>query len=292
MSTPEELKARHAERLRNFGLSLPEELGSGAALLQEHLSEEQLERWAETGVEMANHALRSWETAEEFFKTSHRVVPALSFVELMDWAAIATSLSDRSPVMAAAFVRATPGVLEHIPAGELDPWARQGERLCRDNWKSIALSSLFFQVSPRLIGSLSLAHLGALAEVMDALTERSYELSTTCLEGAAEIFEALPSADHRPFLDFARVITRASWTDVRLYFDRGPALAAADRRRTARPLPGAGRPRYPPTRAGEASRSSTPPPSRSASCRRTSMPGCSSSPASWPRLARSRRWST
>ena len=224
MSTAEELKTRHTARLRNFGLSLPEELANGAALLQEHVSTEELERWAETGVAMANHALRSWETAEEFFRTSHRVAPVVSFAELMDWAAVATSLADRSPVMAAAFVRATPGALEQLPAGELDPWARQGERLCRGNWKSIALSSLFFDASPRLLGSLSLTHLGELAEVLDALTDRSYELATTCLEGAGDIFEALPPEDHRPFLDFARVITRASWADIRLYFERGPGL--------------------------------------------------------------------
>ncbi len=34
-------------------------------------------------------------------------------------------------------------------------------------------------------------------------------------------------ADREPFLNFARAVTRASWADTRLYFERGPKMLAA-----------------------------------------------------------------
>jgi enoyl-CoA hydratase/carnithine racemase len=68
---------------------------------------------------------------------------------------------------------------------------------------------------------------GRFVDIVDQLTERSYELATTCLENAPAIFAGLSEADREPFLRFARAVTRASWADTRLYFDRGPRLLEA-----------------------------------------------------------------
>ena len=224
MSAAQILTARFAAELRGFGASLPDDFSEAALALQGHLSEEELERWAETGVALANHSLRSWEAATEYFRASPQLVQALDFEQLMAWAAVASDLSERSSVVAAAFLKATPEALPRMHPRDIEPWARHGERLCRGNWKSVALSSLYFTVSPRLLESLTLDHLDRLVEVVDALTERSYELATTCLEGAGTIFGELDQSDREPFLRFAHAVTRASWADTRLYFERGPAL--------------------------------------------------------------------
>ena len=226
MSVADGLTERYAAELRGFGASLPDEFGAGVRALERAFSEQELDRWAQTGVRLANHSLRSWEAAAEYFRSSPELASRLSPDQIEQWAELAIELSARSALMAAAFLKATPRLLEQVPVEDLEPWARQGEGLCRGNWKSIALSSLYYQASPRLLESLTLAALGELIVVIDSLTERSYELATSCLEGAGDIFAGLDPGDREPFLDFARSVTRASWADTRLYFERGPKLLA------------------------------------------------------------------
>ncbi|MSQ41538.1 MAG: VWA domain-containing protein [Dehalococcoidia bacterium] len=224
MTAAEQLRERYAAELRGFGSSLPEDFGAAAAELAPRFSAQQLELWAQAGVALANYSLRSWEASAEYFRASPQVASAMRFEQLMAWARIATELAERSSVVSAAFLKATPEVLEHLPPWQLEPWARQGERLCRGNWKSIALCALYFSSSPRLLAAMSLQRLGELVAVVDALTERSYELATTCVEHAPQIFGALAPRDHEPFLRFAQAVTRVSWADTRLYLERGPAL--------------------------------------------------------------------
>ena len=219
-----ELQARYARDLKGFGASLLDDLAFGLAGLESRFDEAQLDRWAKAGVELADHSLRSWEASAEYFRASPQVAERLSFEEIEHWLALATDLATESSLMAAAFLKATPSVLEHLSNDDLDTWSEQGGRLCRGNWKSIALAGLYFQHSPRLLGSLSLDAVGRLVDIIDQLTERSYELANSVLEGAGDIFERLAPADRGPFLAFARAVTRASWADTRLYFERGPKL--------------------------------------------------------------------
>ncbi|MPZ98448.1 MAG: VWA domain-containing protein [Dehalococcoidia bacterium] len=224
MTLSADLTAQYASELRGFGASLPDDFARGIEGVSPSLDEVQLERWARAGVELANSSLRSWEAAAEYFRASPAVARELTFDQLLQWVDLATELSGRSSLMSAAFLKGTPEALDHLGSDDLDAWSRQGDRLCRGNWKSIALSALYFQVSPRLLESLPLDSIGRLVDIVDQLTERSYELATTCLESAPPIFAALAPADRAPFLAFARAVTRASWADTRLYFERGPRL--------------------------------------------------------------------
>ncbi len=224
MSAVADLSTRYAADLKGFGASLPLDLDVGLAGLEGQLGPEQLDRWVRGGVALANHSLRSWEAASEYFRASPAVSRRLSFEELEHWLELATELAGDSSLMATAFVKGTPEALEQIGMDDLDEWAAQGGRLCRGNWKSIALAGLYFQHSPRLLASLSLASVGRLVDIIDQLTERSYELANSVLESAAGIFERLAPGDREAFLSFARAVTRASWADTRLYFERGPKL--------------------------------------------------------------------
>lgn len=231
--TTAELQARYANELKGFGASLPDDLAAGLAGLESSFDDGQLERWAQGGVDLANHSLRSWEAAAEYYRASPQVAAKLSVAEIEHWLELATGLATESSLMAAAFLKATPAALAELQTTELDAWSQQGGRLCRGNWKSIALAGLYFQHSPRLLGSLPLASVGRLVDIIDQLTERSYELANSVLEGAGDIFEHLAAPDREPFLAFARAVTRASWADTRLYFERGPKLlegVAADQR--------------------------------------------------------------
>ena len=101
---------------------------------------------------------------------------------------------------------------------------RMGEKLNHGNWKSIALAAAYFDMSARLLEHLTLENVQELVEVIDLLSERSYQLATSCLEDAPALFDGLDYPDRRPFLDFAKSLTRASWADTRLLFERGPSL--------------------------------------------------------------------
>ena len=131
--------------------------------------------------------------------------------------------------MAAAYFRASPGALPHLSGPRLARWATMGQRLYRGNWKSISLSSVFFSASPGLLGQLSLDELERLVTVVDTLADRSYELATSCLDAAPNLFSMLERRDRRAFLDFATVISQSSWADARLYFEKGhTSLAGID----------------------------------------------------------------
>ena len=224
MSSAADLSIKYADALRGFGASLPDDFAAAATGVEEQLTEEQLERWAAAGIALTRHSLRSWEAAAEYFRASPRMVRLVDFDDVMRWVQLGTALSDRSSLMAAAFLKAAPDVMGRLPADQLEAWSQQGERLCRGNWKSIALSSLYFSGSARLLDSFSLPSLDRLVDVVEVLTERSYELATTCLESSGDIFAGLAVDDREPFLAFARAVTRASWADTRLYFERGPKL--------------------------------------------------------------------
>ncbi|MBM4409900.1 MAG: VWA domain-containing protein [Chloroflexi bacterium] len=224
MSIADDLTTRYAADLRGFGAALPDDFATGVRAMATLLPETAVEAWAKAGVELANSSLRAWEAAAEYFRASPALVDRLGVEGIARWVVLATDLSSRSSLIAAQFLKSTPDALAVLQPDDLDEWAQQGDRLCRGNWKSIALSQLYFQVSPALFQSLPLASVSRLVDIVDQLTERSYEVATTALEGAVQIFAGLPAVDREPFLRFARAVTRASWADTRLYFERGPRL--------------------------------------------------------------------
>ena len=244
MSVADELAPRYAQQLSGFGPTLPEDLATGARALEPRLTPQQLEQWAAAGVALASHSLRSWEAAGEYFRVSPRLIPAFSFEELIDWSVVAGELAESSSMIAAAFVHATPDVLQPLqgadvgdlgimgewvgrPGEQVRPWAALGKRLAHGNWKSVALAASFFEQSPVLLHALPMDAVGDLVDVVDRLSERSYQLAASCLERSGELFEALAPPDRRPFLEFAAAVAEASWADTRLYFERGPALISS-----------------------------------------------------------------
>ena len=243
MSAADAVVARYEAELRGFGPTLPDDLASGVRALEQRLSDEQLDQWAAAGVALASHSLRSWEAAAEYFRVSPQLIPAFSFEELLGWAEVARELTESSSMIAAAFVRATPGVLRPLqdaddhdlgimgewvgrPGEQVRPWAALGQRLAHGNWKSVALAASFFEQSPALLASLPLDAVRELVEVVDRLSERSYQLAASCLERSGDLFDSLAPPDRRAFLEFASAVGRASWADTRLYFERGPSLLA------------------------------------------------------------------
>ena len=246
MSVADTLADRYEAELQSHGVGLRDEFLEAARELEDMLTPEDFEVWAERGAVLASQSLRSWEAAVEFFRASPEVSRLIPFDLLVRWSESAERLSEQSPLVAAAYLRATPAVVQALPADpdfdigiqgenitqqtiirtDLDSWAMAGERLHQGNWKSIALTVLFFDESPKIFSGLSMPQVDQLVDVLVVLAERSYQLATTCLEASGALFEELDFHDREPFLQFAAALSRSSWADTRLYFERGPELVS------------------------------------------------------------------
>ena len=225
MSLSEHL-AETEQRLGRYASSLPAEFRRAERSVSALLPEEHLRLWAEEGLTLASHSIRSWEAAAEFFRVSPEVLQALGFPLFMRWARQGRHLAEHSSLVAAAYFRASPGSVPHLAGPHLAQWAALGQRLYKGNWKSISLASVFFSASPGLLRHLSVPEVERLVSVVDSLAERSYELAASCLDAAPHLFDMLEESDHGPFLDFAAAIAQASWADARLYFERGHSSLA------------------------------------------------------------------
>jgi len=220
MDLPEHLTETE-QRLRRYASTLPAEFRQAAQEVSTLLSQEELRLWAEEGLALASHSLRSWEAASEFFRASPEVLRALGFPLFLRWARQGRDLTEHSSLVAAAYFRASPESVPHLSGPHLAQWATLGQRLYKGNWKSISLASVFFSASPGLLRHLSVPEIERLVSVVDSLAERSYELASSCLDAAPHLFGMLDKSDRASFLDFAAAIAQASWADARLYFEKG-----------------------------------------------------------------------
>ncbi len=211
-------------KLEVHSASLAQEYRDAAVALRPVLSEEDFRTWADEGVDLASHSLRSWEAAVDYFRVSPEVLRALPSAAFRRWAHAGRGLAEYSSVVAASYFRATPKSLAYLDAESVVEWASLGQRLYKGHWKSISLATVYFSASPNLLPSLSLGEMARLVSLVEAVAERSYELATACLDSAPHLFASLSKADRAPFLTLAQAVGEASWADVRICFERAPNL--------------------------------------------------------------------
>ena len=125
------------------------------------LSEQDYRTWAEEGVELAGHSLRSWEAAAEYYRVSAEVMRALPSAAFRRWAHASRDLAEYSSVVAAAYLKASPQGVPFLGEDQLVEWAALGQRLYKGHWKSISLASGYFGASPGLLATLTLRRDGA-----------------------------------------------------------------------------------------------------------------------------------
>jgi hypothetical protein len=188
------------------------------------LSEHDFRTWAEEGVELAGHSLRSWEAAAEYYRVSAEVMRALPSATFRRWAHASRDLAEYSSVVAAAYLKASPKAVPFLAEDQLVEWAALGQRLYKGHWKSISLASGYFGASPGLLATLTLGEMARLVALIEQVAERSYELAGACLDASPGLFAALEKRDRAPFLTLAAAVGDASWADVRICFERSPNL--------------------------------------------------------------------
>ena len=216
--------AEAERRLASHSASVVEEFRRALDELRPGLSEPGLRSWVEEGLTLAEHSLRSWEAAAEYFRVSPQVVRPLTPAAFRRWVHAGRDLAEHSSVVAAAYFRASPRTVAYLDEHRITEWAMLGQHLYRGHWKSISLASMFFAAGPGLLPLLTMEQLARLTALIEAVAERSYELASDCLDAAPHLFGTLEREDRTPFLALAGAVADASWADVRQLFQRGASL--------------------------------------------------------------------
>ncbi len=221
--------------LQKFPVTVVAEYRRAAEAAARNLEPQDLEGWAREGIAIAQHSFRSWEAATEYFRATPAVVGVMSFGHLTSWARWGRTLAADSPVIAAAFFKATPEVIHYLPIEQLGHWAGLGRGLYKGTWKSSTLSSAYFEVTPRLLRTLSLDEVDEMVQFIDALAQRSYDLATECLQISENVFTRVERGDRKGFLSLAAAIAKTNWRDVKPFFEHGArALAGVEKSQRSR----------------------------------------------------------
>ena len=214
------------QKLAAHSPSLAAEFRTASDALMPVLSEADFRQWAEEGVELAGHSLRSWEAAIDYFRASGDVLKIMTSAGFRRWAHAARSLAEYSSAVASAYLRASPESVKYLDEHQVVEWAAMGQRLYKGHWKSISLATVYFSAGPGLLTTLTLGELARLVSLIESVAERSYELASACLDASPNLFRSLEKADRAPFLTLAAAVGDASWADVRICFERAPNLLA------------------------------------------------------------------
>ena len=220
-----------AKELVQFPEAVLQQYQVAMGKVQTLLSAEDLFAWADQGAAIARHSVRSWEAATEYFSASVEVLPFLSFTNFIPWAQNGLDLCQSSPAIAAAYFHASSAALPYLRPRQVLGWSQLGQSLSKGTWKSTALSSKFFEISPQLIPSMTFPELERFIRFIDILSQRSYDLATECLELSQALFSALDDS-RDSFISLVTTLADANgnWREVKDCFEvAGRAVTRIER---------------------------------------------------------------
>ncbi|MBN9492497.1 VWA domain-containing protein [bacterium] len=224
MSIVTDLVARNHERLSGFPAPLEQQFEEGLRALSSRFSPNQLQSWAETGVELTSLSLRSWEAALEYFRAGVNLPSNATWDSMEALGRESLTMAADSAPLAVAFLRSSPAAIQAIGPSHVRQWADLGRRLYKGNWKSSSLAAQFYDAGASVFGVLRIGQAARLVLFIDELARHSYELASACLASSPDVLARLEEDDRLPFLTFAVELAQSSWADSRLYFERGAPL--------------------------------------------------------------------
>jgi len=220
------LYAEYEKQLTPFSTSLVAEFVRSADAIGDLLSDDELEAWAEDGLDLARQSWRSWEAAGDYFRVAPQMLPMLGWDGFQRWGKHGRDLAELSSALAASYFRASPATLPSITFARLGDWVNLGRLLYKGTWRSASLAVQFFDGSPAFFQPMTLEEARVLVRFVDALCDRSYDLASHCLSIAPHVLEPLGSEDRGAFLQFAEALASTGWADARSYLEKGPTLLA------------------------------------------------------------------
>ena len=212
----EEIKAE----LGKYPASVANEFDKAHAQMPPNLTEAQMADWANAGLDIAKETVRSWEAAAEFYKVSARVLGYMPLNYFFKWTDCGKTLCKESPTLAAAYFEASPGTMSKLRSRHIESWANLGCGLYKGTWKSSTLACKFFQCSPALLEDLSFPEMERFAKFLDALSHRSYDLSSECLTLGQQLFPLI-GEDRSAFIALASTLVDSGWREIKSFFESG-----------------------------------------------------------------------
>ncbi|MCI0438622.1 MAG: hypothetical protein L0177_05770 [Chloroflexi bacterium] len=208
------------EDLKRFPSTVLDEFDRARKVMPDSLNETQAASWARSGVEIAQQTVRSWEAAAQFYKASPKVLVFMPFNYFVRWTESGATLCKESPTLATAYFEASPGAMSRLRSRHIESWSNLGRSLYKGTWKSSTLACKFFQTSPALLESLSFQEMESFVAFLDALSHRSYDLSSECLTLGLQIFPLIGD-DKTAFISLASALTETGWREVKSFFEAG-----------------------------------------------------------------------
>ena len=207
--------AVHIEKdLRKLPPSVRDEFDRAKSLIGSAFTEDELVIWAKEGLVIANQTVRSWEAAAAYFVVGPEVAKFLTFATFMQWARCGTYLSQDSPTLAISYFKSSPQTVPILRAQYIPRWAGLGRSLYKGTWKSSALASKFFEVSPGLVRSLPFWDVEVFSSLIEALSYKSYDVAIECLTMGQDALSQM-GKEREAFLSMARALTEGNWREVK-----------------------------------------------------------------------------
>jgi len=186
--------------------------------LSYELDGEQLERWAEVGLQLADQTVRSWEAANQYFRVSPKVAGLMPFNYFLRWMESGRDLCTEAPSLATCYFQASPGAMGRLRSRHIVTWADMGRSLYKGTWKSSTLACKFFEASPDLLSSLTVPELEQFVKFLDGLSRRSYDMAVEVLALGKKVFPLLGD-DKGMLIAFGTAMADTSWRSVKGLFD-------------------------------------------------------------------------
>ena len=206
--------------LEKFPAPVKDNFNKAIVEMPDALSDEQASEWLKRGIGIAGQTVRSWEAAAHFFQVSPNVISSMPYSYFVRWMECGATLCEESPTLAAAYFEASPATMSKLRSRHIESWAGLGDGLYKGTWKSSTLACRFFAESSTLLESLSFQQLENFANFLDALSHRSYDLSSECLTLGEQIFP-LVGDDKDAFLSLATTLVDTGWREVKSFFEAG-----------------------------------------------------------------------
>lgn len=206
------------QTLERFPAAVAEEFDKARVLVPDSLTKDQELIWAKVGAEIAEQTVRSWEAAAQYYRVSPQVLGFIPFNYFVKWAECGDSVSKESPTLGTAYFDASPGTISKLRSRHIEAWCSLGLRLYKGTWKSSTLACKFYATSPALVDTLSFPELERFVAFLDALSNRSYDLSAECLNLGQQLFPLL-GEDRGAFISLATTLVETGWRDVKNFFD-------------------------------------------------------------------------
>ena len=206
--------------LGKYPASVVEEFDKAREQMPPNLTDAQMRQWANAGLELAQETVRSWEAAAEFYKVSAKVLGYMPLNYFFKWTDCGKSLCVESPTLAAAYFESSPGTMSKLRSRHIESWSNLGLSLYKGTWKSSTLACKFFQSSPLLLETLSFPEMERFAKFLDALSHRSYDLSSDCLTLGQQLFPMI-GEDRATFINMASALVDSGWREIKAFFESG-----------------------------------------------------------------------